>query len=176
MLRMPKSKVQKQETIKELNDNLDKARSIVFVDIQGLKVNDLVVLRKKVKEARGVLKVAKKSLIDIVLKGKKEIGDNIRAKGMAGEIAMLFSLEDPLQPLKSLYSFSKEHENLKFVAGVFDNLLLQKEEVLQLAQLPSKEELLEKLIGSIFNPVSGFVNVLQGNIKGLITVLAKAKT
>jgi len=173
---MPKSKAQKQETIKELNDNLDKAKSIVFVDIQGLKVNDLVVLRKKVKEAKGVFKVAKKSLIDIVLKSKKEIGDNVRAKEMTGEIAMLFSLEDPIQPLKSLYNFSKEHESLKFVAGVFDNLLLQKEEVLAIAQLPSKEELLSKLVSGIANPIYGFVNVLQGNIKGLITVLAKAKT
>ena len=88
----------------------------------------------------------------------------------------MFGLEDPILPLKSLYNFAKEHESLKFIAGIFDNALLDKEEVLALAQLPSKEELLAKLVGSLASPLSGLLNTFQGNIKGLITVLAKAKT
>ncbi len=173
---MPKSRVQKQETITELKENLAKAKSIVFVDIQGLKVKEIVSLRKKAKEAMGNLKVAKKTLINLALKSKKEITDKINVKAMSGEIAVLFGFEDPIKPLKSFYDFSKSNENLKFVSGILENSLLSKEEVVAMAQLPSKPELLARLLGGLNSPVSGLVNVLQGNIKGLITVLAKAKT
>ncbi len=173
---MPKSRVQKQETITELKENLAKAKSIVFVDIQGLKVKEIVSLRKIAKEAMGNLKVAKKTLINLALKSKKEITDKINVKAMSGEIAVLFGFEDPIKPLKSFYDFSKSNENLKFVSGILENSLLSKEEVVAMAQLPSKPELLARLLGGLNSPVSGLVNVLQGNIKGLITVLAKAKT
>ncbi|MDP2930337.1 MAG: 50S ribosomal protein L10 [bacterium] len=167
---MPKTKAQKQETIKELKENLAKTKSIVFVDIQGIKAKDLVSLRRQVKNANGVLKVAKKTLINLALKDETKI--ELDAQQMTGEVAVLFAADDAIKPLKALYDFSKEH-GLKIIAGIFDGLLMQKENVLELAQLPSKEELLGKLVGSLASPMSGFANVLQGNIKGLIYILTK---
>jgi large subunit ribosomal protein L10 len=95
---------------------------------------------------------------------------------MTGEVVVLFGLEDPILPLKSLYNFSKDHENLKLIAGIFDNVLLGKEEVLAIAQLPSREELLARLVSNMASPVSGFLNVLQRNIKGLIFALKAIAT
>ena len=167
---MPKTKAQKQETIKELTENFSKAKSVVFANIQGLKAKDLVVLRRRVKETKGILKVAKKTLIGLAVKNKKTEAE-INPRQMTGEVVVLFGLEDPILPLKSLYNFSKDHENLKLIAGIFDNVLLGKEEVLAIAQLPSREEILSRLVGSVASPMSGFLNVLQGNIKGLIFAL-----
>ncbi|OHA61874.1 MAG: 50S ribosomal protein L10 [Candidatus Wildermuthbacteria bacterium GWA2_46_15] len=170
---MPKSKLQKQKTVEELKENLKKAKSVVFTDIQGIKAKDLVALRRKVKEAQGNLKVAKKTLIDLALEGTEK---SPQAKEMNGEVAVLFAFEDPIRTLKSLYEFSRTHESLKFISGIFDGLLVGKDELLALAQLPPKEELLAKLVRSLASPMSGLINTFQGNIKGLITVLAKAKT
>jgi large subunit ribosomal protein L10 len=170
---MPKSKLQKQKTVEELKENLKKAKSVVFTDIQGIKAKDLVALRRKVKEAQGNLKVAKKTLIDLALKGTEK---SPQAKEMNGEVAVLFAFEDSIRALKSLYEFSQTHESLKFISGIFDGLLVGKDELLVLAQLPPKEELLAKLVSRLASPMSGLINTFQGNIKGLIVVLAKAKT
>lgn len=171
---MPKSKLQKQKTVEELKENLKKAKSVVFTDIQGLKAKDLVALRRQAKEAQGNLKVAKKTLIDLAFKGMEK---SPRVKEMNGEVAVLFALGDPILALKSLYEFSQTHESLKFISGIFDGLSVGKDELLALAQLPSKEELLAKLVGSLASPMSGLINAFQGNIKGLIYILAqKAKT
>ncbi len=169
---MPKTKLQKQETINDLKDNLTKAKSVVFADIQGLKAKDLVSLRRKIKETKGSLKVAKKTLIDLALKQSQN--ETANAKDMTGEIAIVFSFEDEIKPLKASFDFSKEY-GLKLVAGIFNGLFMNQEEVMALAQLPSKQELLAKLLGSISNPLSGFANVLQGNLKGLVYLLSNIK-
>ncbi len=167
---MPKTKIQKQETIKELKQSLEKAKSVVFANIQGLKAKDLVILRRNIKQAKGVFKVAKKTLIDLAF-GK----DKTQVKDMQGEIAVAFSNEDEISPLKAIYNFAKENESLKILAGIFNNAFSDKDQVLALAQLPSKQELLAKLVGSLSAPMTGFNNVLQGNIKGLIYLLNKIK-
>lgn len=172
---MPKTKEQKTKTIQDLDENLKKAKSIVFVDIQGLKVKEIVGLRKKAKEAMGNLKVAKKTLIDLALKNKKGIADKINARDMSGEVAVLFGFEDPIKPLKSFYSFAKENENLKFISGIIDNDFFNKEEVIAMAQLPSRQELLAELLSCFNRPMSGLINALQGNIKGLVYVLSSIK-
>ena len=97
-------------------------------------------------------------------------------KKMPGEIALVFGYKDGMGPAKTIYQFSKENENLKILGGFFEDKFRTAEDIIVLAQLPSREELLAKLLGTISAPVSNFVSVLQGNIKGLITVLAKAKT
>ena len=175
LITVSKSRAQKQETVNELKDNLARAKAVVFADVQGLKAKELVALRRKIKRVGGILKIAKKTLIDLALKNS---GDPRRgraavsAKKMKGEVAVLFATQDQLLPLKTLYSFSKENEKLGLLSGVFGNLLLNREQLLELAQLPSREELLSKLIGSLTNPLFGLLTVFQGNIKGLITVLA----
>lgn len=167
---MPKTKAQKQETVSELKQALAKAKSVVFINIQGIKAKDLVALRRKIKEGKGVFQVAKKTLINLAF-GEKEA----KVKELEGEIAVAFSTEDELSSLKSLYNFSKENENLKLVAGIFGGSLAGKEEILTLAQLPTKQELLARLVESIASPMSGMLNVLQGNIKGLVYLLSNIK-
>lgn len=170
---MALTKVQKQKIIADLEDKINRSKSLVFANIQGLKVKDLSELRKKIKEGGGLLQVVKKTLLNLIFK-KSDSGLNV--KNLNGEVALIFSFQDEIKAAKTVYEFSKEKENLKIISGIFDRKYLEKEKVLEIAQLPAKEELLGKLVFSIKSPISNLVNVLQGNIKGLITVLAKAKT
>jgi len=168
---MPKTKTQKQKTVEQLKETLTRAKSVVFINIQGLKAKEVLGLRRKVKQAQGKLTVAKKTLLGLAMKDQASTD----FRQMPGEVAALFSLEDEILPLKEVYNFAKEHEALKLIAGVFDNVLLGKEEILVLAQLPTKKELLAKLCFTVSAPTANFVNVLRGNIKGLIHILTNAK-
>lgn len=165
---MPFTKAQKQKVIEGLTQSLNNQKAVAFVDFQGLKVKDMVDLRQKLKKVGGQLKVAKKTLIKIAL---EKTGLKLE-KELEGELALVFAFEDPLSILKTVYTFSQTNESLKILAGVFEGKFIEKEEVIALAQLPSREELLARLVGSISSPISGFVNVLQGNIRGLVYVLS----
>ena len=181
---MALTKAQKQKILDDLKEKIAKQKAMVFVDFTGLKVKDLSSLRKKIKRPTGAptesgsgypgneIKVAKKTLIGLALKSAKL---EIETKKIPGELAVAFGYSDEISPAKITYQFSQENPNLKILGGFLENKWREAEEIIELAQLPTREELLAKLVGSISAPVSNFVNVLQGNIKGLINVLAKAK-
>lgn len=168
---MAQTKQQKQNILEDLKEKINSQKSMAFVDFKGLGVKDLSLLRKKIKEVGGQLKVAKKTLIKLAL---EKSGLKLE-KDLEGEIAIIFAFEDWLLPLKRAYQFSQTNENLKLISGIFDKEFIEKEKILMLAQLPSREELLAKLVGTISNPISDLVNVLQGNIKGLIYALSAIK-
>ncbi len=170
---MALTKDQKKKILDDLKEKLEKQKALIFVDFTGLKVKNLSDLRKKLKAAANELKVAKKTLFNLAFKEK---GLEMKTKELQGEIALVFGYEDYMSPAKMVYQFSKDNPNIKILGGFIENEYKEAEEIITLAQLPSQEVLLAQLVGSISAPVSNFINVLQGNIKGLINVLAKAKT
>lgn len=169
---MALTKLQKQKIIDDLKTKIEKQKSIVFANFKGLKVKDLSNLRKEMKEKDCELKVAKKSLLSLIFKQKKI---DVDIKKMAGEIALGFGYKDEILPFKTLYDFSRENENIKIIGGLIGKDIFDKEKALELGQLPSKQELLARLVGSVSSPLSGMVNVLQGNIKGLMYILKQIK-
>lgn len=169
---MALTKEQKQKTLKELKERIGKQKAIAFANIAGLKVADLTKLRRAMKKQDCELKVAKKTLTALALKEKGILPD---LKKMQGEIALAFAYKDEIAVFNILNDFLKEHEQLKILGGLVQNEFLGEEKALILAQLPARDQLLARLAGSIASPLSGLVYVLQGNIKGLINVLARAK-
>jgi len=169
---MPLTKEQKKKIVESLKEKLDRQKALIFVDFTGLKVKDLSDLRKKLKAASNELKVAKKTLLDIVLKEK---GLKIETKELQGEIALVFGYEDMISPAKMVHQFSKGNPNIRILGGFIENKYADAEDIIALAELPSREVLLAKLAGSISAPISGFVNTLQYNLKGLMYLLIKIK-
>jgi len=119
------------------------------------------------------LEVAKKTLLSRTFQ-EQEI--DVDFKNMEGQIALIYSFEDPLAGIKTTYTFAKRREDIKLLAGYMENQMLDAGQVKELALLPSKEQLLGQFVGALAAPIQGLVTVFEGNIKGLMYVLAqKAK-
>jgi large subunit ribosomal protein L10 len=162
------TKQQKKEIVTDLSEKLKNSKAVVFSDYKGLAVKDMMRLRKDLREQGIDFKVTKKTLMDLAFKNAKIEAD---VNKMEGQLALAISSEDEVAAAKIMAKTAKENENLKILGGILGIKFLEKEEVMALSKLPSKEELLAKLVGTLNAPVSGFVNVLAGNLRGLVNVL-----
>jgi len=170
---MPKTRTQKEESVKSLTDKLTRAKSVVFANFAGLKAKDIQKLREAAWKEDIDYKVVKKTLLRLAL---KEAGmEGIDPKKIVGNIGMATGFTDEVAAPRSLVGFAKDHEALKILGGILDKKLMDAAGIKALASLPSKIELLAKLVGTIQAPISGFVNVLAGNLRGLVQVLNAIK-
>ena len=158
---------QKKQLVKDLSEKIKAAKSAVFVDYKGLKVNDLTQLKKNLREKECGFQVVKKTLIERAL---KDAGIEMDVQGLDGQIAIAVS-PDETTGAKTINDFGRKNENIKILKGILENKVLEAEEVKALANLPSREEMLARLVGTLNAPISGFVNVLAGNLRGLVQVL-----
>ncbi len=144
-------------------------KSIVFVDYKGLKVKEASEIKRLCKKEKINYIVAKKTLIQkaIDMAGVKDID----VKNLQGNIALIIGLEDEVAPAKIAAEYGKKHEALKLVGGIMEGKFINFDQVTALSKIPSKVELLSQLVRGLNSPVSGFVNVLAANIRGLLTVL-----
>ena len=94
---------------------------------------------------------------------------------MSGQPALAFGYEDEILPAKIVYDFSRENGRVKILSGLVNGEYLGNEAIVSLAQLPSKQELLAKLIGGISSSLFGLNNVLSGNLRKLIYILKNCK-
>ncbi len=169
---MPKTRAQKAEGVGLLARKFKQARAVVFASYEGLPVKDINELRRLCKKEKVEYTVAKKTLLK---RAFTEASVNVDPKTIEGNFATVIGYEDEVAPARILEKFSKGHEALKIVAGVLEKSLIDRAAVLRLAALPSKPELLAKLVGTLNAPVSGFVNVLAGNLRNLVYVLNAIK-
>ena len=159
---------QKEELVKELTEKIKASKAIVFADYSGVKATDINNLKSRLKKEGTNLRVVKKSLVDISLKNAQI---EIDMKSLVGQMAITISDNDEVAPARILSKFAKENENLKILGGVLGIKGMSAQEVLALAKLPSKEEMLAKLVGTLNAPLTGLVNVLSGNTRGLVNVI-----
>lgn len=170
---MAKTKQQKEDFIKDFKEKLDKAKSLVFVHFDGLKVKEIEELRKLFRAEKVEYVVAKKTLLKKVF---EQAGiENYDPATFEKEVGVAFGIDDEVAPARIIQKFAKDHEALQAFGGVLENSFVGQEKVIELSKLPSKEELLAKVVGSINAPVSGFVNVLAGNLRNLVYVLSAVK-
>jgi len=162
------TRAQKETLVKDLTQKLKDSKAVVFSDFKGLSVKDITRLRRELRAQKVDLSVMKKTLIGLAL---RDAGMDADTKTMEGQIAIAVSAEDEVVAAKIIAKMSKVNKNLKIVAGILGKQALSKEEVMALSKLPDKPELLAKLVGTLNAPISGFVNVLAGNIRGLVQVL-----
>ncbi len=170
---MALTKEQKQKSLKSLKEAISKQKSVVFADFSKVSSKDLFDLRKKLKEAGCALKVGKKTLIRIAF-GQSNISFWNKIKSaVPGQLALVFGVEDEVAPARIANQFTKTNENFKILGGIFEKRFIDKERVLVLANLPSRNELLAKIVGLLASPISGFENVLIGNTRSLVSILSK---
>lgn len=169
---MPKSKLQKGQILRDLSEKIKKAKSIIFTKFNKLGVVENENLRSGLKKEGNEYYVAKKTLMDLAFKDSNIEGLDI--KNFEGQIAAVFGYSDEVSPARVVDKFKKgleEKEKMEFIGGILENKFISAEKVIALANLPSREELYAKLVGSINAPILGFVNALAGNLKNLVYVL-----
>ncbi len=165
------TKEKKKEVVKELRENISKQKAIYFINYKGIKGDGSQELRSALRKSGANLVITRKTLAKIAF---QEEGVNFDPLSLEGEVGFIFSFEDGINTAKVASKFDKD-EVISFLGGVYDGDVLSASEVKRIAELPSKDELIAKLLGSLSSPTTGFVQVLQGNIRGLLTVLSKAK-
>lgn len=171
---MPKTKLRKQEDLRSLEAKIKEAKSVVFATYNALGVKETEELRNQLRKEQGGMIVAKKTLLNLALKSTEIEGAD--AKGFEGQVAVLFSNADEVGAAKLVKEFKKANKDkVEFAGGILEGKFIDKASVIALADLPSKQELLAKLVGTINAPVSGFVNVLAGNLRGLVNVMNAIK-
>jgi large subunit ribosomal protein L10 len=167
---MPKTRAQKKVILDGLEEKAQAAKSVVFAKFAKLNVKENEELRRRLKVEGGEYYVAKKTLFDLAFKKKHPEAD---FRAMDGQVAAVFGYQDEVAPAKVVDIFRQELEEEKifFLGGILENKFIPKEMVEMLAKLPAKKELYSRLVGSLNAPVSGFVNVLAGNLRGLVICL-----
>lgn len=175
---MAKTRDQKDQIIIKLVDGFSKAKSAVFVDFEGLNVGDIQSFRQACRENGMEYFVAKKTLLRLAMEKSKlsEVDTSQYNKG----IGTVFGYTDEVTPAQVVDNFASSHEAMGILGGVMmenpeGKKSLNVESIKTLAKLPSKEVLLGQVVGTINAPISGFVNVLAGNIRGLINSLNAIK-
>jgi large subunit ribosomal protein L10 len=154
---MPKTRQEKEAIKDKLVAAFKKAKSVVFADYQGLKVAQADKLRKKAREANVEYVVAKKSLLNLAA---KEAGYELDVKQFPGMLGAAFGTQDEVAPANVLGDMSKE-TSLKLVGGIFEGQVVGQEKVDALSKLPSKQQLLSQVVGTMYAPVSAFVRALN---------------
>lgn len=162
----------KEAAVKELQDKLKKSKSLVITDYIGLKVSEMTELRAKLREADVDYKVVKNTLAKIAADNSdlSEINEFL-----SGPTAIAFGIEDVVSPAKILNEFAEKHDVLEIKGGFLNGVIISKEKVESLAKIPSREVLLAKAFASMKAPITGFVNVLSGNTRNLVSVLSQIK-
>lgn len=160
---------QKVATVTHLTQQMQNAKAVVFTDYRGLTVSQLQTLRRELAKHDAILEVTKNSLMDLAAKGADK---EVEASVLQGPTATLFAFGDEVAPIKALVDFAKEQELPTVKAGFLGTTVLNQQQVKALAALPSRDMLIAQTVGTIKAPLTGLVNVLAGNQRGLVYALA----
>lgn len=169
---MPKTRVQKEKIVTELAEKLSRIKSAVFTSVSGYTMEDADSLRQKGHEQGIELAVAKKTLL---LRALEQNGFTAEKIDLDGSILTTLGYQDEISPAKLMATFAKDRDGIQLVGGILEGRVIGADAVKQLASLPSRKELLAKLVGSIHAPVGGFVNALAGNLRNFVYVLNAVK-
>ena len=159
---------QKEKLVKDLSAKIKDGKVLIFSDYAGTTVSKMKDLRDELRKSDSSYKITKKKLIDLAL---KDAGIEASVLDLEGQIGIAIGKGDEVSAAKVLAKFAKTNKNFKILQGVLENKVISGQEVISLAALPSREELLAKVVGTINAPISGFVNALAGNLRNLVGVL-----
>ena len=166
------TKQKKGEILKDLENNLKKAKIVVFVNFHGLNVSAATQLRRLLGNIGARYLVAKKTLIK---KALESFGLEGEILNLEGEVAMAFCEQDPILSAKAIEQFAKKNKAIKILGGVFENKYIGQKSVIMLANIPPREVLLGQFVNIINSPVRGLVVTLNGVIRNFVSVLNQIK-
>ena len=151
----------KSQVVAEIVEKLQKSSSTIVVDYKGLTVEEVTELRKKMREAE--YKVYKNTL---VRRAAKEVGiEEFNNELLVGTNAIAFGYDDPIAPARVIKEFMEAHPKMQLKMGVVEGTFYNEAQIVEFANIPPREVLLAKLLGSLKAPMSNFVYLLDALVK-----------
>ena len=148
----------KQPIVQAIADDIKDAQSVVIVDYRGLTVAQDTELRKQLREAGVIYKVCKNTMMKRAFEGTDFAG---LEEYLEGPSAMVVSKDDATAPARIICKFAKTAEALEVKAGVVEGTVYDAAGITELPKIPSREELLSKLLGSLQSPITNLARVLN---------------
>ena len=148
----------KKPVVEEISNSIKGAAAVVLVNYKGISVEQDTQMRKELREAGVVYKVYKNTMMNFAFKGT---ACEDLCQHLEGTNALAVCAEDATAPARILAKYAKTVPTLELVAGVVENAYYDKAGIEALSQVPSREELLGKLLGSIQSPITNFARVLN---------------
>ncbi|MDN5362163.1 MAG: large subunit ribosomal protein [Moorella sp. (in: firmicutes)] len=165
---MNKQRAAKVEATNEIKEKLGASIVSLLADYRGLNVAEMTKLRRQLREAGVEFKVVKNTL---TARAARELGLESLEPYLEGPTAIAFSATDPVAPAKILNEVVRNSKTFQIKAGVLQGKVISAGDIKALADLPSREQLLGRVVGGFQAPLAGLVNVLAGNIRNLVYAL-----
>jgi len=169
---MAKTKEQKQEILENLKEKIANSKAVVFSSDSGATVSAIEALRKELRNNGAEYLVAKKTLLRMAT---KDFNGDSQVEDLTGSVGLILSYDDEVSGAKIANKFAKDNEAFALAGGVLEGAFIVPDMVKTLATLPSREQLLAKLVGSLNSPISGMVGVLSGVPRSFVGVLSAIK-
>lgn len=168
---MALTKQQKHEIVAEVSELLSNAKMTVVAQYQGTSVAAMQSLRHNAQDSDTTVKVVKNRLFKQALSTNDKL-KSVDTNVLTGQLLYAFNSQDEVAPSQVLANFAKTEPQLTFVGAIAaDGTFLSADDVKAMAALPSKQQLRGMLVGTIAAPLSGFMNVLNGNLRGVLNVM-----
>lgn len=158
----------KKQLVEEIKEKFSKAKTIAFVDYRGITVAEDTALRKKFRAAGCEYKVYKNRLM---LKALIDLGIQCPAENLEGTTAVALGYTDEVAPAKIVCDTIKNTKKMAIKFGILNGAIVDANNIEALAKLPSKEELIAKLLGTLNNTASSLCRVLSAPTRGLVVAL-----
>lgn len=163
------TKAKKEQIVSKLSKLVKKADLVVFLKFKKLTVAKASDLRRKLRGVGASYTVAKKRLARLVLKN-----EGVEMPKLEGEVAFIVSGEEPIAAAKEVQAFAKANkEEAVILGGVFEKIIVDAAAVVRLASIPPREVLIAQVLGIMQGPMRGFMGVLNGNQRKLVTALTQ---
>jgi large subunit ribosomal protein L10 len=167
---VPSEKIlkRKEEAVNQLAEKIKEAKTVVIADYRGITVDQDTEMRSALRKSGVEYKVVKNNLTKLAM---EKNGITELEPYLQGPTAIAMSTEDVVAPAKILSEYAKKYKKIELKAGIVEGKIFDAQGLTAIAELPSKEELVAKAIGGMKSPLYGLVNVLNGNIRGLVIAL-----
>lgn len=165
------TRAEKEKAVSALSEDLSRLSLAVLTDYRGLTVTEVEALRKNLRDEGMTYRVTKNTLLKLALGSNPKLAD-IDLETFKGPMALAFGFDDEVAPARVVFQFAKEHAALEIVGAITaDGHILSAAEVQALATLPSREQLLGLLVGTIAAPLTSFVGLMGANVRSIVNVL-----
>jgi large subunit ribosomal protein L10 len=161
----------KEQAVDKLSSELGRIKLAVMTDYRGLTVHEVEELRGLLRDQGMTYRVSKNTLLRIASQNNPALS-SVDPTTFSGPMALAMGFDDEVAPARVIFQYAKKHDALEIVGAITgDGQVLTASQVKALANLPTREQLLAQVVGTIAAPLTGFVGVMSGNLRSIVYVL-----